>query len=143
MSKGKRKVSKKVKKIPRYYGFADTLEPKCAAKYLKQLNKRGIDDTESWSLGPYTFTSFIYLRLKEFAHTYRREELPSPETEWEVESNEEVVNFNSKLDKALETFAFLYDREVVKEDVSYTVAELEEIQKGLEAFAYVYMGLWN
>lgn len=66
MSKKKSK-SKKVKVPKNYYGLAYELpeNDKRRPRYLKQVEKLGFDDTETWSLDT-TFVKFLLPRLKRY-----------------------------------------------------------------------------
>jgi hypothetical protein len=143
-----------MKKPKRYHGFVHTLptktkkERKRVKGYLRQLKKYGFDWTESWDFGPTTITSFIYPRFKAFRHTWKRSVLKNKDREeWKAEHNKGVKELNRDIELAYRAFKIIYKSEVKKSRKDkWSILQdknNKKVQKGLQAFARVYLCLWN
>lgn len=145
-------------KLPRYHGFVDTLNEnnERIPEYLKQLEERGFDDTESWDFFT-TITSFIYPRFKEFIESYKKslmdltKAINPNDLGWKKVYNTNTLEFNANLDKALRAFEIIYKGEVSEDKNDremyggylFKDEVAKEVTDGLHAFAEVFLGLWN
>lgn len=93
--------------------------------YCVQRMKYGFDDSETWSLSD-TIANFIIPRLERF-----------------IEIDKEVTKQNPALSKRRRQF--LKAMKLCARDrgsLNFTEKELEQVQRGLEAFPDIFMSLW-
>ena len=92
-------------------------------QFKQQRLERGFDESETWSLD-FTIASFIVPRLEEFISIYKQ---------CIVDERGAVA----KMESALEGFKLVKSGETIWGD-----EKREKIEKGLQDFADIFLGLW-
>jgi hypothetical protein len=126
-----------MRKPVRYHGLVHTIKDKRQReRYLRQLKKRGFDNTELWNLYE-TFISFMLPRLKEYIKM---------ETKIHAESD-----FHYKVKKfcrALEICSIIEDPSHMLSLKYYTdffdenSEVYKEYKEGMDYFGEIFRGLW-
>lgn len=163
--------TKDIKNPKAYYGFAldkDMSQDKRQAKWSKQRNKRGFDDTECWDLFT-TIAKFILPRFKEF----KKQTIGTPTSFYPKNYSFDSTNINDNiekqahekhmaaLDKMIRSFEWIVDEDkkpsaifyrtkFAKDDSSKNrktwIAMVKKddklIQEGLQLFAKHFQTIW-
>lgn len=114
-----------------YYGLAKEMPAtdERHAKWDKQRQERGFDDTETWSLFT-TISDFIYPRLIAFK-----------EYKCDYPINLTLKNWDEILDKMIFAFKFYSDEYKREEPVSEET--IQKVREGMDLFVKYFRDLWN
>ena len=114
-----------------YYGLAKEMPAtdERHAKWDKQRQERGFDDTETWSLFT-TISDFIYPRLLAFK-----------EYKCDYPINLTPKNWDEILDKMI--FAFKFYSDEYKREESASSETIQKVQEGMDLFVEYFRDLWN
>ena len=111
-----------------YYGclFDGDIDDARKEKFIKQLEERGFDDTETWSLD-YTIARFVLPRLKRFQEIKGGYPPELTEKKWTAVINKMIAAFEL----------------IIKDNFKgLTKAEFTKVEKGLALFAQYFQHLW-
>lgn len=119
----------KKKKPNWYHGYAYDLETsdKRRKKFMKQIKKRGFDDTETWNMD-FTISSFILPRLKRFKKINNGYPSELTEKEWNKIIDKMILSLEIKLD----------DDTVWETDKEKT----NQLNEGFDLLRKYFIGLW-
>lgn len=114
-----------------YYGLAKEMPAtdERHAKWDKQRQERGFDDTETWSLFT-TISDFIYPRLIAFK-----------EYKCDYPINLTLKNWDEILDKMI--FAFKFYSDEYKREKPASIETIQKVQEGMDLFVKYFRDLWN
>lgn len=113
-----------------YYGLAKEMPAtdERHAKWDKQRQERGFDDTETWSLFT-TISDFIYPRLIAFK-----------EYKCDYPINLTLKNWDEILDKMI--FAFKFYSDEYKREKPASIETIQKVQEGMDLFVKYFRDLW-
>lgn len=125
---------------PSYIGLvcAEENSEKEIAKYTKQYDKRGFDNTELWSLD-FSIAKFILPRLKEFRKVCNGAPYGGEDCKFETTEDNfmTVQGWKDCLQKMIDAFQLIVDYDAWGDD-----RKQEIVEEGLDVFRKYFHNLW-